>query len=295
MAALQAVAPMLPPDCMAGTRVLVTGGGTGLGLGMALAFARLGAHVVLASRNADNRAKGLAAFTVKGLTGAEVFLDTLQPETIESAFAAHGPFDILVNNAAANFYAPAETLSANGWSTIVDRVLKGSFACAQVFARQALAARRPGAILNIVSGPGLDGGPGVAASAAAKAGLINLTKSLAVEWARDGIRVNALCPGIFPHDDDSPEAKDGRVHFTETIGDTIPLGRVGQIHEAAWLATYLCSSYAAYMTGHVAVLDGGARLPRSTALRQPFHPVRDGLPTRNQADAAPRHAPQKCK
>ncbi|MDB5447510.1 MAG: fadH 3 [Phenylobacterium sp.] len=272
-------AAMLPPGSLRGASVMITGGGTGFGLGLSLEFARLGAMVIVASRSAENRDAGVARILADGGQAAGAPLDLFSVASIEAAFDEAGPVDILINNAAANFFAPAEDISERGWDTIVDRVLKGAFFCSQAFARRAIAAGRPGAILNIVSGPGLQGGPGVVASGAAKAGMVNMTKSLAVEWARDGIRVNALCPGVFPHDDDPPAVKAGRIHFGQEIGETIPVGRPGELREAGWLATYLCSPFASYVTGQVVVIDGGAQLPAGIA-RPKFTPVREQVPKR---------------
>jgi NAD(P)-dependent dehydrogenase (short-subunit alcohol dehydrogenase family) len=188
---------------------------------------------------------------------------------------------VLVNNAAANFFAKAEDITANGWDTVVDRVLKGGFLCSREFAARRIATGQPGAILNIVSAPGFMGGPGVAHSAAAKAGMINLTRTLAVEWAPHDIRVNAIAPGTFLHDDGDPAVRAGRLHW-EDAHRRIPLGRTGELQELGWLATYLCSTYAGFMTGQVIALDGGGHLPRTVAQPE-FTPIAEQL---RRADAA---------
>ena len=153
-------------------------------------------------------------------------------------------------------------------------VLDGTFLCSTEFARRAISRGATGAILNIGATYSWTGGPGTAHSAAAKAAITNLTQSLAVEWAPHGIRVNCLAPGHFPHDDHTPAMRAGRPNGCRADGRTIPAGRVGRVHELGWAATYLCSPYAAYLTGHTLVLDGANWLRRG--LRMPeFVPVRE--------------------
>jgi NAD(P)-dependent dehydrogenase (short-subunit alcohol dehydrogenase family) len=270
---------MLPRGTFNGKSILITGGGSGLGLAMSLEFGRLGGNVVVASRNEGHRRNAVEAILRAGGAASEVYLDLLDPASVEAAFASSPPIDVLVNNAAANFYAASETLTERGWDTIVDRVLKGTFLCSQSFARRAIAARSGGAILNMVATTGTQGGPGVAASGAAKAGVINLTKSLAVEWAADGIRLNALAPGIVPHYDDDEKTKVGRLHFSEAGRASIPLGRFGRAEEIAWLASYLCSDFAAMITGQTIVLDGGLSLP-TTLVKPPYVSIRSQIPAR---------------
>lgn len=274
---------MLPPDTYAGKVVMVTGGGTGLGKAMATEFARLGASVAIASRNADHRASGVRAVREQGARAVDVALDVRDAAQVAAAFdqieREAGPVDVLINNAAGNFPIPAERLSVNGWKAVVDIVLTGAFLCSKEFARRCVARDAPGAILNILV-TYIDGGaPGHAHSAAAKAGVASLTETLAVEWAPDGIRVNAISPGLFPHDDHTADMRSQRPEGYEAEWNRIPALRTGRTHELGWLATYLCSPYAAYITGHTAIIDGGDRLRR--ALRMPeFVPIRDQLPDR---------------
>ncbi len=270
--------PMLPPDTFADQVVVVTGGGTGLGKAMAVEFARLGAAVAIASRNPDHRAAGVDAATALGARAAGVELDVRDPEAVTRMFDdvenALGPADVLINNAAGNFPSQAVKLSSNAWRAVVDIVLNGTFHCSAEFARRAIARGHPGAILNIGATYSWTGGPGTAHSAAAKAGVTNLTQSLAVEWAPHGIRVNCLAPGKFPHDD-LPAAL---VAHRDDAADAkrIPAGRVGQLHELGWAATYMCSPYAAYLSGHTLVLDGanwlrrGLTMPEFTPIDQQF-------------------------
>ncbi|WP_051045555.1 SDR family oxidoreductase [Tistrella mobilis] len=274
------------PGCYDGRCVFITGGGTGLGLAMALEFARAGASIAIASRKAEHRAAGLAALEAAGCRAATaVALDVRDADAVRRAFdaveAALGPVDVLVNNAAGNFPVRAEAVSPRGWQAVIDIVLTGSFLCAREFARRRIAAGAEGAVLNILATYIDRGAPGHAHSAAAKAGVANLTRTLAVEWAPDGIRVNAIAPGLFPHADHAPAMRERRPEGYDAEWNRIPALRVGRVRELGWAATYLCSPYAAYVTGHVFTIDGGDRLNRS--IRRPvFVPVREQLPDPDQ-------------
>jgi len=269
---------MLPPDTYADQVVVVTGGGTGLGKAMAAEFARLGAAVAIASRKAEHREGGVRSLEALGATAIAVELDVRNEGAVAATFdqieRELGPADVLINNAAGNFPSQAVKMSANGWRSVVDIVLNGTFLCSTEFARRAIARSAPGAVLNIGATYSWTGGPGTAHSAAAKAGVTNLTQSLAVEWAPNGIRVNCLAPGLFPHGD-LPPVLLARQN-PEVDGNRIPAGRVGQPHELGWAATYLCSPYAAYLTGHTLVLDGanwlrrGLTMPEFTPIDQQF-------------------------
>lgn len=272
---------MLPPDTYRGAVVMVTGGGTGLGLAMGLEFARLGAAIAIASRSEEHRAKGVAAIEAIGARAIGVALDVRREALVAEAFdrieAALGPVDVLINNAAGNFPARAEKLSPNGWRAVVDIVLNGTFLCSQEFARRARDRAAPGAILNILATYVDGGAPGHSHSAAAKSGVRSLTETLAVEWAPDGVRVNAIAPGLFPHEDHSPDMRSRRPQGYEAERNRIPAQRTGRTRELGWAAAYLCSPYAAYVTGHVFVIDGGDRLNYS--IRRPvFEPIREQLP-----------------
>ena len=154
---------------------------------------------------------------------------------------ALGAPSVLVNNAAGNFPVPAEDLSPNGWRTVVDIVLNGTFFCSREFARRHIAAGTPGSILNIGASYAWTGGPGFAHSAAAKAGVKNMTETLAVEWAPYGIRVNGLVPGLFPHQDEAAHIVGGVPERGKNEGARQPAGRVGRPRELGWAATFLCS------------------------------------------------------
>jgi NAD(P)-dependent dehydrogenase (short-subunit alcohol dehydrogenase family) len=276
---------MLPPGTFADRTVVVTGGGTGLGRAMAVEFARLGASVAVLSRNEEHRLAGIRAVGEAGGRGIGVAADIRRPEEIAAAFddveRQLGAIDVLVNNAAGNFPVPAEDLSFNGWRAVLGIVLDGTFACSSELAKRVVA-RHDGdaagaAILNIGATYAWTGGPGAVHSAAAKAGVMNMTQTLAVEWAAYGIRVNCLVPGLFPHGD-HPEAmrRDARPADYDPARN-IPAGRVGRLHELGWAATYLCSPFAAYLTGHSLVLDGANWLRRWGFGMSEYQPVRERL------------------
>jgi NAD(P)-dependent dehydrogenase (short-subunit alcohol dehydrogenase family) len=271
---------MLPTDTFAGSTVVVTGGGTGLGKAIATEFARLGAAVGIVSRREEHRAAGVAA--VEGVGGRAVgaAADIRKPDEIALAFdaveVALGPVRLLVNNAAANFPVPAEDLSANGWRAVTQIVLDGTFFCSQELFRRAQATGEPAAICNILATQAFTGGPGMAHSAAAKAGVENLTKTLAVEWAPAGVRVNALAPGLFPHEEMRDDLKALRPEGEDVDARRSPAGRLGRLHELGWAATWLCSPYAAFVTGHTLVVDGANWLRRHFVMPE-FVPVRDQI------------------
>ena len=267
----------VPPGTYDGEVVIVTGGGTGIGRGMALEFARVGARIVILSRKPEHLQAGVEAIRAIGGEAMAVRGDIRDADSIAAAFdqveAAFGPASVLVNNAAGNFPVPAERMSPNAWRTVVDIVLNGTFLCSREFALRRIAAGRGGAILNIAATYAWTGGPGTAHSAAAKAGVVNMTQSLAVEWAPDDIRVNGIAPGLFPHGD-HPDAMKIREPVPQER--TIPGGRTGEMREMGWAATFLCSPYARYITGHTLVVDGanwlrrGLRMPEFTPIREVF-------------------------
>ena len=260
-----------------GQVVMVTGGGTGLGKAIACEFARLGAALAIVSRDPDHRAAGIAAVEAAGGRALGVSTDVRDGAAVAAAFdeitAELGPVDHLVNNAAGNFPAPAEDLSPNAFGTVVDIVLKGTFNCSREFGRRHLAAGTPGTIINIGATYSWTGGPGFAHSAAAKAGVKNLTETLAVEWGPYGIRVNGLVPGMFPHDDEAAHIVDGVPERRTQLANRQPVGRVGQPHELGWAATFLASPYAGMISGATLVCDG-ANWQRRAMLMPEVVPIR---------------------
>jgi NAD(P)-dependent dehydrogenase (short-subunit alcohol dehydrogenase family) len=271
---------MLAAGTFAGTTVIVTGGGTGLGKAVAVEFARLGASVGIMSRDAEHRRAGVAAVEAAGGRAADASADIRQPDQIAAAFdvleQALGPARVLVNNAAANFPVPAEDLSPNGWRAVTQIVLDGTFFCSQEFFRRCATAEQPGAICNILATQSFTGGPGMVHTAAAKAGVGNLTKTLAVEWAPHGVRVNALAPGLFPHEDMRADLQALRTEGEEVDNRRSPAGRLGRLHELGWAVTWLCSPFAAFVTGHTLVVDGANWLRRDFVMPE-FVPVREQI------------------
>jgi NAD(P)-dependent dehydrogenase (short-subunit alcohol dehydrogenase family) len=249
----------LPAGTFDRASVLVTGGGTGLGKAIAAEFARLGGAIVIASRKEEHLAAGQEAIEAIGAPVLTVQCDIRQPDDIAAAFDAAesevGLPGVLVNNAAANFPVPAEDMSPNAWRTVVDITLNGTFLCAREFARRHLETGTPGSIVNVGASYAWTGGPGFAHSAAAKAGVKNLTESLAVEWGPYGIQVNALVPGLFPHEDMTDDIR-GNLDRTSDKDATQPAMRVGRRQELGWAATFLASPYGRFISGHTLVVDG---------------------------------------
>jgi NAD(P)-dependent dehydrogenase (short-subunit alcohol dehydrogenase family) len=272
-------ATALPQGCFAGSCVLVTGGGTGLGKAIAIEFARLEADLVLLSRSPEHLQAGLSAVETVGGRAITVSCDIRNPEAIASAFdAAEHAFGlpaVLINSAAGNFPIPAEDLSANGWRAVIDITLNGTYFTCREFGRRHLATGVPGSIINIGASYAFTGGPGWAHSAAAKAGVKNLTESLAVEWGPFGIAVNGLVPGVMPHDDMTADIR-ANLDRSSDLDRLQPAFRVGAPRELAWAATFLASPFARFISGHTLVVDGANWLRRSVTL-PPVQPVREQL------------------
>jgi NAD(P)-dependent dehydrogenase (short-subunit alcohol dehydrogenase family) len=272
-------ASALPQGTFKDSLVAVTGGGTGLGKAIAVEFARLGAKVAILGRSPEHLEAGRAAIEEAGSTAVTEECDIRDPEKVALAFEALqlavGLPDVLVNNAAGNFPVPAEDLSPNGWRAVTQIVLDGTFFCSREFGRRHIAAGTGGAIVNIGAAYSWTGGPGFVHSAAAKAGVKNMTETLAVEWGPYGIRVNNLVPGLFPHEDETAHilATPGR---GEAEDARVPAMRTGRTRELGWAATFLASPYAVYISGATLTVDG-ANWQRRSMVMPEFRPIREQM------------------
>jgi NAD(P)-dependent dehydrogenase (short-subunit alcohol dehydrogenase family) len=239
---------------------LVTGGGTGLGLAIARRLGGLGARVVIASRSTEHLDDGAAALARDGIEALAVQADVRQPDQVDrmvaQAVERFGRVDILINNAAGNFICRAEDLSPNGWKAVIDIVLNGSFYCSRAAGRHMIARGGGGSIVSILATYAWTGSAGTVHSAAAKAGVMAMTQTLAVEWAPHGIRVNGVAPGPI----ESPGAAKqlwNTPEMVERLTRSVPLKRWGKPGEIADAVAFLVSPHAAYITGDVLTVDGG--------------------------------------
>ncbi len=258
---------MFIPTLLEGQVVIVTGGGTGIGLAIAKRLGALGARIAIGSRNAGNLEKGSAELRHAGLDPLAVQVDVRNPEQVDEmvhrVVRHFGRIDILVNNAAGNFVCRAEDLSPNGWNAVIGIVLNGSFYCSRAVGRHMIGRGGGGSIVSILANYVWTGSAGTIHSAAAKAGVMSMTQTLAVEWAKHRIRVNAIAPGPVESPGaakqlwDSPEA-------IQRITDMVPLQRWGKPEEIADSVAFLVSPAAGFITGEILTIDGGAWLGRGT-------------------------------
>jgi len=250
----------LAPGLLDGKTAWVTGGGTGLGRAMATRFAELGARVGVSGRREDPLRETVEAILAAGGQAAWTICDVRDPAAVTTALEGIdcelGRPDILVNNAAGNFLCPSEELSPNAFASVVGIVLNGTWHCTQALARRWIDDKVHGAVLSIATTYAWTGSAFVLPSACAKAGVVAMTRSLAVEWARHGIRLNAIAPGPIP-----TEGAFSRLLPDPTMAeqrkDKIPAGRFGTPEELAELAAYLVSDASEWMRGEVVTLDGG--------------------------------------
>jgi NAD(P)-dependent dehydrogenase (short-subunit alcohol dehydrogenase family) len=260
---------MLPERTFAGKAAIVTGGGSGIGRALALELARLGAAVAVAGRRHEPLAETVRLVEERGGKALAQPTDVREPEQVDALVAAmvdrFGRVDVLVNNAAGNFVVKAEDLSPNGWRAVVAIVLDGSFLCSRAAGRRMIEQGEGGAILSVIASYAWTGGPGTVHSAAAKAGILAMTRTLAVEWAPYRIRVNSICPG--PTD---TEGAGAALWPTEEdrarVAATVPLGRLATTEEVAQWGAALCSPHADYITGENLTIDGGHWLEQESYL-----------------------------
>jgi citronellol/citronellal dehydrogenase len=249
---------MFKNDLFQGKLALVSGGGSGIGFGIAEVLLSHGASVIITSRKEEKLQK--AAGKLSGLGPCRYWVcDIREPEQIEALaenIKQHeGRLDILVNNAGGQFPSTAEDISYKGWNAVVNNNLNGTWYMTQIMANTFFIPQKHGTILNIIANI-YRGFAGMAHTGAARAGVENFTKTLAVEWAKYNIQINAVAPGIIQStglDNYPPELLTG-------ISDTIPAKRLGTVQEVAWLSAFLCSPMAHYITGDTVYVDGGQRL-----------------------------------
>ncbi|WP_199136127.1 SDR family oxidoreductase [Pedobacter sp. ASV12] len=254
--------PMLKDDALKGKTIVVTGGGTGLGRAMGTYFLKLGANLVITSRKlevlqktanemeAETRGKVLAVqCDVRDYAQVE--------EVLAQTLQKFGSVEGLLNNAAGNFISPTERLSANAFSSIIDIVLKGTVNCTLAFGKHWIAQKQPATVLNIVTTYAFTGSAYVVPSACAKGGVLALTRSLAVEWGKYGIRTNAIAPGPFPTKGAWDRLLPGDLAKKFDFKNRVPLKRVGENQELANLAAFLMSDFSGYINGEVISIDGG--------------------------------------
>lgn len=254
--------PMLKEGSLNGKTILVTGGGTGLGRAMSKYFLELGANVVICSRKQEvieQSAKELAEETGGNVLGLPCDVRNYEEveNVLKNSIERFGLVNGLVNNAAGNFISPTERLSNRAFDSVVDIVLKGSYNCTLAFGKYWIANKIPANVLSIVTTYAWVGSGYVVPSACAKAGVLAMTRSLAVEWGKYGIRCNAIAPGPFPTKGAWDRLFPEEFIKKFDIKSKIPLGRVGEHQELANLAAYLMSEYAAYINGDVITIDGG--------------------------------------
>ncbi len=249
---------MLAADSFSDRTVFITGAGTGIGRGFALRAARLGARVALAGRRENPLQETAQAIEAMGGRALVCPLDIRKPEAVEATIARvvedTGSIDVLINNAAGNFLARAEDLSPNGWTTVINIVLNGTAYCTLAAGKRMLQ-QGHGKILSISAAYAWYGGPGTVHSAAAKAGVIAMTQTLAVEWGPGNVQVNCLCPG-FVDTEQSRTALWPTQAAQDRILETIPARRFQTIDELVEIGLFLCTPAADYVNGEVLVADG---------------------------------------
>ncbi|WP_437919357.1 SDR family oxidoreductase [Sphingobacterium sp. LRF_L2] len=252
----------LKENAFLGKTILITGGGTGLGKTMGQYLSSLGANLIITSRKIEVLEK--TAQEINENTGHPVMPIACDIRDIEQidhllkkAEETFGSIDMLVNNAAGNFISPTERLSANAFSTVIDIVLKGTVNCTLAFGKNWIEKKQKASILNIITTYASTGSGYVVPSAVAKAGVLALTRSLAVEWGKYGIRSNAIAPGPFPTKGAWDRLLPGELLEKFDFKNRVPLKRVGEHQELANLAAFLLSDFAGFINGEIVTIDGG--------------------------------------
>jgi NAD(P)-dependent dehydrogenase (short-subunit alcohol dehydrogenase family) len=247
---------------------VITGGGTGIGLAIARRLGSLGARIAIASRNAEHLETGCASLRAAGIDPLVAQLDVRKPEQVDEMVLRtvkhFGSLDMLVNNAAGNFVCRAEDLSPNGWNAVIDIVLNGTFYCSRAVGQYWIARKRGGSIVNILANYVWTGSPGTVHSAAAKAGVLSLTQTLAVEWARHGIRVNAVAPGPIEASPGAAKQLWNSPEAVDRITNMIPAGKWGRPEDVADAVAFLAAPTTTFISGETLTLDGGTWMNRGT-------------------------------
>ncbi len=246
---------------MKGKVAIITGGSSGMGMYMAKRFAKDGANVVITGRTLEKLEEAKSEIETFDGQVLTIQMDVRIPEQaelmVERTLQAFGRIDYLVNNAAGNFICPAEKLTANGWKSVIDIVLNGTFYCSSSVGKYWIDKGIKGSIINMVATYAWDAGAGVIHSASAKAGVLSMTRTLAVEWGRRyGIRVNAIAPGPIERTGGADKLWESEEAAVRTI-KSVPIGRLGTPEEIAGLAAYLFSDEAGYINGECITMDGG--------------------------------------
>lgn len=251
---------MFTRDMLKGRVAFITGGAGGIGLEIASTYGRLGASVVLASRNQERLDAALATLAAEGISAMALRTDVRYYDEVKIAIDTTverlGALDILVNNAAGNFYCPTADLTPNGWRTVIDIDLNGTFYGCHAAYEHLKRSSFGGSIISVITMLGVSGWPGAAHAGAAKAGILSLSRSLAVEWGPDNIRVNTISPGPIG------DTEGVRRLYQETGREELErkktaLGRFGRKADVANAAAYLASDLASYVTGDNMIVDGG--------------------------------------
>ena len=259
---------MFEPNLLKDQVAVITGGGTGIGLAIAQRLGSLGARIAIASRNSEHLERGSNALRDVGVDALAVQLDVRNPEQVDEMVLRtvkhFGSLDILVNNAAGNFICRAEDLTPNGWNAVIGIVLNGSFYCSRAVGQYMIARKRGGSIVSILANYVWTGSPGTIHSAAAKAGVMSMTQTLAVEWAKHGIRVNAVAPGPIDASPGAAKQLWSTPDAVARITAMIPGGQWGTPNQVADAVAFLSAPQSSFISGEILTIDGATWENRGT-------------------------------